>query len=33
MGTHGRAGIAGPLVGSVALVFLGDPPCDVMVTH
>jgi len=33
MGTHGRTGIAGAMLGSIALVFLNDPPCDVLVTH
>lgn len=33
MGTHGRTGITGALIGSVALAFLNDPPCDVLVTR
>lgn len=31
MGTHG--GVAGALLGSTALTFLNDPPCDVLVGH
>lgn len=33
MGTHGRTGIAGAMLGSIAVIFLNDPPCDVLVTH
>jgi len=33
MGTHGRTGVIGAMVGSIALIFLNDPPCDVLVTH
>jgi nucleotide-binding universal stress UspA family protein len=31
MGTHGRTGLAKAMVGKLALVFLNDPPCDVLV--
>lgn len=31
MGTHG--GVRGALLGSTALTFLNDPPCDVLVTR
>ena len=30
MGTHGRAGVANLLLGSVAVEFLNKPPCDVL---
>jgi nucleotide-binding universal stress UspA family protein len=32
-GTHGRTGIPGALIGSVAASFLNDPPCDVLVSR
>lgn len=30
VGTHGRAGIARAVLGSVARTLLQDPPCDVL---
>jgi nucleotide-binding universal stress UspA family protein len=32
LGTHGRTGIVGALTGSVALTFLSNPPCDLLVS-
>ena len=32
LGTHGRTGVAHATLGSVAIDFLKDPPCDVLVT-
>lgn len=32
-GTHGRSGIPGALMGSVAVSFLNNPPCDVLVSR
>ena len=32
-GTHGRSGVAGALMGSVAVSFLNSPPCDVLVSR
>ncbi len=31
LGTHGRVGLAHAVLGSVAVEFLNDPPCDVLV--
>jgi len=33
MGTRGRTGLVRAMVGSVALTFLQNPPCDVLVAH
>lgn len=33
LGTHGRSGITGALLGSVALTFLNDCPCDVLIVR
>lgn len=33
LGTHGRGGMAGALLGSVALTFLNDCPCDVLISR
>jgi nucleotide-binding universal stress UspA family protein len=33
MGTHGGTGLVRAMMGSVALTFLNDPPCDVLVTR
>jgi nucleotide-binding universal stress UspA family protein len=33
LGTHGRSGILGAMLGSVAVTFLTDPPCDVLVSR
>ncbi len=33
LGTHGRSGIIGALIGSVAGSFLNDPSCDLLVSH
>jgi nucleotide-binding universal stress UspA family protein len=30
VGTHGRTGVAGAVLGSVATGLLSDPPCDVL---
>ena len=31
-GTHGRSGFVTALIGSVALSFLNNPPCDILIT-
>jgi nucleotide-binding universal stress UspA family protein len=33
LGTHGRGGLSKLLLGSVAVMFLTDPPCDVLVSR
>lgn len=32
LGTHGRSGFVTLLIGSVALSFLNNPPCDILIT-
>jgi nucleotide-binding universal stress UspA family protein len=32
IGTHERSGFMTALIGSVALSFLNDPPCDILIT-
>lgn len=32
IGTHGRSGFVTMLIGSVALAFLSNPPCDLLIT-
>jgi len=32
LGTHGRSGFVTALIGSVAMSFLSNPPCDILIT-
>ncbi len=32
LGTHGRSGFVTAIIGSVALSFLNNPPCDILIT-
>lgn len=32
LGTHGRSGFVTALIGSVAMAFLNNPPCDILIT-